>query len=647
MTLSAGDKLDPYEIITPIGAGGMGEVFRAHDARLRRNVAIKVSAEQFSERFTKEAMAIAALNHPNVCTLYDVGPNYLVMELVEGQSLAERITLGAIPLDEALGIAKQIAEALDAAHEKGIVHRDLKPGNIMIKPDGTVKVLDFGLAKSIEPSSGDPQMSPTLTASPTRMGTIMGTAAYMSPEQARGKPVDKRTDIWAFGAVLYEMLTGCRAFQGEDMAETLAAVMKDKPDLSGVPIQVRRLIERCLENNPRKRLRDIGDVSMAIDDALAASLSAGSETPQILSPLAHWRASWKSLAAVAALAIAIGFGLWKLSALLATPAPRVLRVAVSLPAGQGFVDYEGGNPVLFTPDGSAIVYSGRARHGNQLYYRRLDQLEGTAIPGTEDSCCAAMSPTGDWVAFGTVPNNIWKVSLHGGAPISVGTAWYLGGLSFGPDGSIYSAESRAGLFRIPANGGQKQRIGVPDPAKHERSWAMPMALPDGKSVLVMSFREPVGTGGTILAKVNIADGKVTELEGGGTNPIGFAGGFLVFGRSDGTLGVAPFYPQTTTSVQEVIPVLDAPLVRNSGLEASLSRAGDLVYVKASDRSRITFLDAQGRVAGGISDEHRFDPDNMRISPDGRQIVARERTPGRIRPHSGSRPNRSVVDAGRS
>src|SRR5580693_9120107 len=254
MPLSAGDKLGPYEILASIGAGGMGEVYRAHDTRLRRDVAIKVSAERFSERFETEARAIASLNHPNICQLYDVGPDYLVMELVEGES-----PKGPLPVEKALDYARQIADALEAAHEKGIVHRDLKPANIKITPAGKVKVLDFGLAKTIlgDGKSYSSEDSPTLTFSATHAGVILGTAAYMSPEQARGKNVDKRADIWAFGVVLYELTVGERPFDGEDLTELLASVVKAPPDLSKVPTKVRRLIESCLEKDPRKRLRDI------------------------------------------------------------------------------------------------------------------------------------------------------------------------------------------------------------------------------------------------------------------------------------------------------------------------------------------------------------------------------------------------------
>src|SRR5579863_397827 len=261
MPLSAGDQLGPYQILALIGAGGMGEVYRARDPRLNRDVAIKVSAAQFSERYEREAKAIAALNHPNICQIYDVGPNYLVMEFIEGAS-----PQGPMPLEEALRIARQIADALEAAHDKGITHRDLKPANIKIKPDGTVKVLDFGLAKIAAAPGASGENSPTLTIGMTQAGMILGTASYMAPEQARGKEnVDKRADIWAFGVVLYELLTGKRLFEGEDIGHTLASVIMQEPDLSGVPAQVRPLLKRCLEKDPKDRLRDIGDMGLLLD----------------------------------------------------------------------------------------------------------------------------------------------------------------------------------------------------------------------------------------------------------------------------------------------------------------------------------------------------------------------------------------------
>src|SRR6266700_2680994 len=266
MPASPGDRLGPYEVLAPIGAGGMGEVWKARDTRLDRIVAIKISKTEFSERFSREARAIAALNHTNICTLYDAGPNYLVMELVEGENPTR-----PLPLETALNYAMQIAAALEAAHEKGIVHRDLKPGNIKIKPDGTVKVLDFGLAQTSCPPQTGVNDSPTLTIGPTEPGMILGTVAYMSPEQARGKPVDTRADIWAFGVVLYELLTGKPLFQGEDQAETLANVLKAQPDLGAAPVPARKLLLACLQKDPKKRLQAIGDARFLLSDEPAAA----------------------------------------------------------------------------------------------------------------------------------------------------------------------------------------------------------------------------------------------------------------------------------------------------------------------------------------------------------------------------------------
>jgi len=307
-TLAPGDRLGPYEILCRIGAGGMGEVWKARDTRLAREVAIKVSAEKFNDRFEREACAVATLNHSNICTLHDVGAfpeglGYLVMELIEGPTLAAKIKQGPLPLSDALAIARQIAAALDVAHQKGIVHRDLKPANIKVSEHGNVKVLDFGLAlvaPAAAPASAgdlDPSHSPTMTEL-TRPGMILGTAAYMSPEQARGKVVDKRADIWAFGVVLYEMITGKSLFKGEDPSETLAAVIKHEPDLGAVPFEIRKVLESCLEKDPNKRLRDIGDWRLL--------LSPSSPTRQGGGPSTDTRAKWlwPGVAAMLALALA-------------------------------------------------------------------------------------------------------------------------------------------------------------------------------------------------------------------------------------------------------------------------------------------------------------------------------------------------------
>jgi serine/threonine-protein kinase len=375
----------------------MGEVYRARDSRLNRDIAIKISQERFSDRFEREARAVAALNHPNICTLFDIGPNYLVMELIEGES-----PHGPVRLDEALRIMRQIADALDAAHEKGIVHRDLKPGNVKIKPDGTVKVLDFGLAKTPETAAGDPQTSPTMTISPTRAGMILGTAAYMSPEQARGKIVDKRADIWAFGVVLYELLTGRRPFHGEDLTETLASVMKDQPDVGSVPAQVRRLIESCLEKDPKRRLRDIGDWRLLLADQAPPSAKA----PAVKLP-------W----AVAATGIAAGLSiaLWTYSQ-LGKPVDRpLIRLDVDLGTDVSLSPFTaGGGGVAISPDGTRLAYaSGKP---TRLFIRRLDQARSTELPGTLDVSRPFFSPDGHWVGF-VASDKLNKISVEG-APSS-------------------------------------------------------------------------------------------------------------------------------------------------------------------------------------------------------------------------------------
>src|ERR1700680_2786911 len=314
MALASGDRLRNYEILALIGKGGMGEVYKARDTRLGREVAIKVSTEQFSERFEREARAIAALNHPNICQLYDVGPNYLVMELVEGVE-----PKGPLPLEEALPIARQIADALEAAHEKNIVHRDLKPGNIKIKSDGTVKVLDFGLAKIGGTPTAKAEDSPTLSMAATQAGMILGTAAYMSPEQARGKEVDKRADIWAFGVVLYEILTGKRLFDGETISDTLAAVLMREPDLSPVPDRLRRLLEACLQKDPKQRLQAIGDWRLVLTDA------APQTTP---APVKKPRLPWAVAAVFAAAFILVAWVAWRATRSAEQPLKPLVRLDV-------------------------------------------------------------------------------------------------------------------------------------------------------------------------------------------------------------------------------------------------------------------------------------------------------------------------------
>jgi predicted Ser/Thr protein kinase len=406
MPLATGDKLGPYEILALIGKGGMGEVYRAHDPRTGRDVAVKVSAERFSERFDREVRAVAALNHPNICTLFDVGPNYLVMEFIEGEA-----PKGPMPLDEALRIARQIADALEAAHEKGITHRDLKPGNIKIKPDGSVKVLDFGLAKISPAEAGatPSENSPTLSMAATQMGMILGTAAYMAPEQAKGKPVDKRADIWAFGVVLHEMLTGERLFQHDDLTETLAAVVMKAPDLDGAPFEVRRLLKKCLEKDPRKRLRDIGDAWEFLEQPVAQAISSPASPDSGRQQDRLRYLPWIAAAVVGIVAVAAGFGWWRATRPVEHP---LMRLSVDL--GPDAVAGARITAVL-SPDGTRIVFPVKS---GQLATRLLDQPKATPISGTEGGATPFFSPDGQWIGF-AAGGKLKKVAAQGGAAITL------------------------------------------------------------------------------------------------------------------------------------------------------------------------------------------------------------------------------------
>ncbi|MEO8099597.1 MAG: protein kinase [Acidobacteriota bacterium] len=465
MALEIGSQVGPYEIIGILGKGGMGEVYRARDSRLQRDVAIKTSAQRFSERFEREARAIAALNHPNICQIYDVGPNYIVMELVEGATLGERIQAGAIPLDEAIPIAEQIAAALQDAHEKRITHRDLKPGNIKITPEGRVKVLDFGLAKIGHPSApASSDNSPTLTMGMTEVGMILGTAAYMAPEQARGKTVDARADIWAFGVVLYEMLHGQRPFRGEDLTETLASVVKDKPDLSAAPRRVRRLLEACLEKDPSKRLQSIGDMRLLLVEDIAPEVAATVPVPP---PSKLW-----PILAAASLALA-GIAVW---APWRTPplTPEIVSFEISAPPKTVFTNW-----MALAPDGKKVAFTARGEDGQvRLWVRPLDSLEAKPLANTISNPVPFWSPDSRWIAY-QLEGKLRKVEAAGGpsqilcdAPTNFGSGtWNTDGtiLFGGPDG----------LKKVSSNGGVPQVVTKADSSK-ESAHSMPVFLPDGK-----------------------------------------------------------------------------------------------------------------------------------------------------------------------
>ncbi|MGD1071890.1 MAG: LpqB family beta-propeller domain-containing protein, partial [Bryobacteraceae bacterium] len=464
MSLSPGDRLGPYEFVSRLGVGGMGEVWKARDPRLGREVAIKVSAQQFSDRFEREARAIAALNHPHICTLYDVGPNYLVMELVEGPTLAERIAEGAIPLDEALGIAKQIGEALEAAHEKAIVHRDLKPANIKIRPDGSVKVLDFGLAKA----GADPEVtseSPTMMPGGTRTGMIMGSAGYMSPEQARGQVATKRADIWAFGVVLYEMVTAKRLFDGETVSDSLVAILKDEPDLSLAPEKTRRLLRACLEKDPKKRLRDISGAEFLLE---AEPLSAAPSRSRFGTAV-----GWVVLGALLMALATLYFRTPNVSA----PETRVDIVTPATSAPSSFA---------LSPDGRRIAFVASGDGASRLWVRSLDSTSAQALPGTEGALHPFWSPDSRSLGF-FANSKLKRIDLGGGQPqaladvaaLSTQGAWSEEGVI------LFSQGAATPLSRVPASGGQA--AAATKLGNGQAGHCVPRFLPGGRQFLFMSF----------------------------------------------------------------------------------------------------------------------------------------------------------------
>jgi serine/threonine-protein kinase len=602
MPLSVGDKLGPYEIVSAIGKGGMGEVWRARDPRLGRDVAIKISAQQFTDRFEREARAIAALNHSNICTLYDVGPNYLVMEFVEGATLADRITQGPIPLDEALAIAKQIADALEAAHEKGIVHRDLKPANVKIKPDGSIKVLDFGLAKSAESVAVTPD-SPTMTLP----GMILGTAAYMSPEQARGKEVDKRADIWAFGMVLYEMVTGKRLFQGQSVSDTLAAVTTQEPDWSRLPAKVQRLLRRCLEKDPKRRLRDISGVELLLEE------DAGHGATSALWP------AW--IAALAALvAIALGIAFWAPWRAEKPPDRQLTRLDVDLGADVSLpAPNIGGSDVAISPDGTRLAFvSGTP---TKLFSRRVDQPKARELPGTEGASLPFFSPDGQWVGF-YAGGKLNKISVEGGAVVPLGDIAVLAGASWGEDGSIFLSE--AGLLRIPAGGGTPETIAAP--ASGEIALNFPQILPGGKAILFVGVTT-LNVDKLTIEVLTLADRhrKIVALGGNSPRYLATSGGagHLVY-VSRGTLFAVPFDLDKLKTRGTAVPVLDDVAIEgeNGAGQYDFSRTGTMVYRRSSGGTSgmktLQWLDPAGRKEPLRAKPGAYQYPNL--SPDGKRVA---------------------------
>ncbi len=632
MSLEPGSTLGHYRLTEQIGQGGMGVVWKAVDTTLDREVAIKVLPELMSAdperlaRFEREAKLLASLNHPGIATIHGFheagGVRFLAMELVAGGDLAHRLEQGALPVDEALAIAAQVAEALEAAHEQGVVHRDLKPANIQITPEGRAKVLDFGLAKAFEPdaSAVTGSMSPTLTTPATRAGVILGTAAYMSPEQAKGKHVDRRADIWAFGCVLYEMLVGRRPFGGEGVSEILAAIIMAPVDLEpvpqGTPASIRRLLKRCLEKDPKRRLRDIGEARFVIEETLSGAPDAagvGLEGAATAGAAATRRgAGWPVLAVVAILAAAAAAAVvWSLSPKPAVPPLRRFELPTSGAHRSGVQ----GRLVAIAPDGSRVAYVEK----NAIKVRVLDRLEAKEIPVAGEPGFIFWSPDSAWIAW-YAGGKIWKAQAGGGESVAIADApgAFTGGSggTWGPDGMITLARGDDGLYQIPARGGDSKTILTAD-TETESDFHDPEALPDGSGVLFV-VHVKAGRPDTLALLSGGEHKTLLRIEGQDIwHPVYSPTGHILYRRQPTNPGIwaLPF----SLSRHEVTgePFLVAP----DGDLPSVSSDGTLVHVRgvATRRTRIVWLGRDGKELGTIGQPEEQWPFPS-LSPDGRMVA---------------------------
>jgi serine/threonine protein kinase len=640
MPLTSGTKIGPYEVASLLGVGGMGEVYRSRDSKLGREVAVKVLASAVAgdpdrlARFGREAKVLAALNHPNIAAIYgleDSGATHaLVMELVEGPTLADRIKAGPIHDEEALPIAKQICEALEYAHERGIVHRDLKPANIKVTPEGTVKVLDFGLAKALENETtpADIASSPTMSRLATQAGMILGTAAYMSPEQARGKPADRRTDIWAFGCVFYEMLTGKMAFSGETVSDTLAAIIKDNPDWAQLPAstsaRVRVLVQRCLQKDPRQRLQAIGDARIAIDEVLSGAQDPAPAIQQIV--VAPSVPSWRRFlpwGIAAALAAALLISLLGLRQSPHSGEKRQVMLSLSLPPDQT-LKTNNGPGLAFSPDGSRLAYVTGVGSDlvGRLYLRELDKKDAVLLEGAGAAASPFFSPDGQWIGFFS-DGKLKKISVRGGASITLSdVAAYRGGAWGEDDTIIFPTQYTSALFRIPASGGTAQPATHLDSNRGETTHRWPQFLPGDKAVLFTSSSNnnffgnarveaaPLGSGAPKLLVENAYFGRY------------LAGGYLAY-VSQGTLFVTPFDADALKITGTAIPIvqgIDADL-SNGGVQFAASESGIAVYSlggSARQSMNLVVLDRKGKSTVLLKDV--AEASSPRYSPDGKKLA---------------------------
>ena len=629
-----GKTLGTFECTALLGKGGMGEVYKAKDQKLGRDVAIKVLPEEFAKdaervaRFQREAKLLASLNHPNIASIYGLeesdGTHFLVLELIEGDTLADRLKRGTIPVEESLKLALQIAEALEAAHEKGVIHRDLKPANIKVTPDGKVKVLDFGLAKAFAEDQEDISLSnsPTLSAAATQQGVILGTAAYMSPEQARGKPVDKRTDIWAFGCVLFEMLTGNSLFAGEDVSSTLARVLEREPDFSILPpnlnSRIHLMLKRCLKKDPKNRYGVINDARVDIQEVLADPSSVLAQPAIIVKSQARLRLifPWAAVSLVLGLIIA-GMAVWNLRA----PESRhVYKFDYSLPEDQEFTNTLPPT-IAISADGTKIVYIAN----NRLYLKNCDDLTARPIKGTDGSPANPFfSPDGRWVGYFDLANRqLKKITINGGSSAMLcNVNSDPNGATWGKDNIIVFGELREGIKRVSAEGGIPEIIVK---AESGQIFIGPQILPDGKTILFSVFTDPnpFKAESQVVVQSLESENRMELFPGG---PAQYLPTKHIVYASGNSLWAVPFDADALEVKGEPLPLIEGVFraFNFTPTHSAISESGTLVYLPrflmggASADSVLVWVDRQGNEEPLGADAKVYQ--SPRMSPDGTKVA---------------------------
>ena len=637
MSLSPGLRLGPYEVVSRLGAGGMGEVYRARDTRLGRDVALKALPETWTRdadrraRLNREARLLASLSHPNVASLFGIeesdGAPVLVMELVPGPTLAERLQPGPLPVREALDVARQVAEGLESAHRKGIIHRDLKPANVKLTAEGRVKVLDFGLAKALAATAADdPQQEETASRGETATGAVVGTAAYMSPEQARGEELDERTDIWAFGCLLFECLTGRRAFPGATASDTLAAVLEHAPDWSvlpaGAPALVRSLLRLCLQKDRARRLQNITDARLQIEDALAAPVEA--QQQEARSTQAGWRrvAPWALACALGV--VALGLGIRRPAP---TPSLQVKSFVIQPPTTAALLPGAGHVPVTFSASGSHLAYVGRLGDQSGIYLQPLGGFESRALEGTRGGEDPFFSPEGEWIGF-AARQRLMKVALGGGPAVTIcELPTTILGASWGSDGTILFGGVNIGLMRVPAGGGQPEPIAAVAREAGELDHHFPEILPGGRAAL---FTRHARDGSFRVEVLSLASGQRQVLIDPGFHARYVPTGHLVYGLSSNVFAVG-FDIDSLKVTSRPVRVLESVANNPGDGTAMFSVAGDgsLAYVPETSRKGrlLVWVDRQGAERLLPLPPRAFA--TASLSPDGRRIAMTvEEEPGR-------------------